>query len=112
MFNIFKRSAPAPSKSAPQAKASAQPAGGSSHKQSALSRNAAILPPLTDEPPLPEVVEGNEHTDWALWEDSVIVLDSQMQGLTPSARIYEREKQTPSEFQDLDPFARVNKKSG
>ncbi len=39
------------------------------------------------------------------------VLDSQMQGLTPSARIYEKNKQTPSEFQDLDPFSRVSKKS-
>ena len=53
-----------------------------------------------------------EHTDWALWEDSVSVLDSQMQGLTPSARIYAQDKQTPSELQDLDPFSRVNRKSG
>lgn len=57
------------------------------------------------------MLEGNEPTDWALWEDSVNVLDSQMQGLTPSARIYEREKQTPSEYQDIDPFSGVNKNS-
>ena len=57
-------------------------------------------------------MEGNEPTDWALWEDSVNVLDSQMQNLTPSARIYERDKQTPSDYQDLDPFSRVGKKSG
>jgi hypothetical protein len=66
---------------------------------------------LPDAAALPDVVEGNEHSDWALWEDSVNVLDSQMQGLTPSARIYERDKQTPSEFQDLDPFSGINRKS-
>ena len=66
---------------------------------------------MPEKAPLPEVLEGNEHTDWALWEDSVMVMDSQMQELTPSAKIYEREKQTPSEYQDIDPFSRVNKKS-
>jgi hypothetical protein len=66
---------------------------------------------LPDAAALPDVVEGNEHSDWALWEDSVNVLDSQMQGLTPSARIYDRDKQTPSEFQDLDPFSGINRKS-
>jgi hypothetical protein len=39
------------------------------------------------------------------------VMDSQMQGLTPSARIYEREKERPSEYQDIDPFSSVHKKS-
>ena len=105
MFNLFKRSPPAPLKSA---------------VKSAPRRDApkAVLPTPPEQPhaalpeaSLPEVQEGNEHTDWALWEDSVNVLDSQMQGLTPSAKIYERDKQTPSEYQELDPFARVNKKS-
>ena len=32
--------------------------------------------------PLPEVIEGNEESDWALWEDSKTALDSQMQGLS------------------------------
>jgi hypothetical protein len=32
--------------------------------------------------PLPEVVEGNQESDWALWEDSKTALDSQMQGLS------------------------------
>jgi hypothetical protein len=104
MFNFFKRSAPVPDKAG--AKATARPAGRHSANP---GKDAA--PPLPDEAPLPEVVEGNESTDWALWEDSVMVLDSQMQDLTPSARIYERDKQTPSEYQDLDPFARINKKS-
>jgi hypothetical protein len=29
--------------------------------------------------PVPEVVEGNQDSDWALWEDSVAFQDSQMQ---------------------------------
>ena len=100
MFSFFKRPPPKPVKKAPVKSASRPP-----------GPEATQLPPLPEAPSLPEVVEGNEHTDWALWEDSVTVLDSQMQGLTPSARIYERDKQTPSELQDLDPFSRINKKS-
>lgn len=104
MFNLFKRSAPVPVKS--KTKAASKPVA--RHPSNARKD---VAPPLPEAVPLPEVVEGNEHTDWALWEDSVNVLDSQMQGLAPSARIYERDKQTPSEYQDLDPFSRVNKKS-
>lgn len=68
-------------------------------------------PAFEETQPVPHVLEGNEQTDWALWEDSMMIMDSQMQSLTPSARIYERERQTPSEFQELDPFARIGKKS-
>lgn len=99
MFGFFRRSLPRPAKQA------ASPA------PSRPITKAASPPALPESTSLPEVVEGNEHTDWALWEDSMAALDSQMQGLTPSARIYERDKQTPSEFQDLDPFSRINKKS-
>ena len=105
MFNLFKRSPPAPLKSA---------------VKSAPRRDApkAVLPTPPEQPhaalpeaSLPEVQEGNEHTDWALWEDSVNVLDSQMQGLTPSTRIYERVKERPSDFQDIDPFSGIGKNS-
>ena len=58
---------------------------------------------------LPQVTEGNEPTDWVLWEDSVAALDSQMQSLMPSARIYENPDQS-SKYQDIDAFARVTKK--
>ncbi len=58
--------------------------------------------------PVPEVVEGNDHTDWDLWEDSVIALDSQMQSLGPSAKSYAR-KEAPSQLDDLDVFSRVGK---
>ena len=106
MFNLFKRSDPAKAPTKAKSKAAAAPAG-----RPPAGARKDVAPPLPEHAPLPEVVEGNEHTDWALWEDSVNVLDSQLQNLTPSARIYERDKQTPSEFQDLDPFSRVNRKS-
>jgi hypothetical protein len=61
----------------------------------------------TEPIPTPEVVEGNEHTDWDLWEDSVNSLDSRMQSITPSARIYSRSP--PSQFDDGDPFSKVGK---
>ena len=99
MFNFFKRSSPKP------VKARAKPA------TRQTSRPKDVPPSSSEDLSLPEVIEGNDHTDWAMWEDSVMVLDSQMQGLTPSARIYERDKQTSSEFQDIDPFARIGKKS-
>ena len=59
---------------------------------------------------LPQVTEGNDHTDWSLWEDSVAALDSQMQDLTPSVNIYRKEPAAPSEYQDIDVFAKVKRK--
>jgi hypothetical protein len=58
---------------------------------------------------LPEVTEGNEHSDWELWEDSVVSLDSRMQGLMPSSKIYD-DPERPSEYQDLDAYSKVSKK--
>lgn len=60
-------------------------------------------------PLMAEVSEGNEHSDWELWEDSVVSLDSQMQGLMPSSKIYD-EPERPSEYQDLDAYSGVRKK--
>lgn len=62
-----------------------------------------------DPAPLPEVTEGNQHSDWELWEDSVVSLDSRMQSLMPSARIYD-DPERPSEYQDLDAYSNVKKK--
>lgn len=99
MFDFFRRSPKAKAKAAAKAPAR-KTAPGSTRG-----------PVAADPAPLPQVVEGNEHSDWALWEDSVMQLDSQMQGLTPSARIYAPEKEAPSEYQDIDPFAKIGKKS-
>ena len=103
MFKFFKRSLPAASR--PSATASDSSRGPRRQSPTIATRG------FSDTVPVSEVMEGNEPTDWALWEDSMAVLDSQMQSLTPSARIYTREKEAPSEYQDLDPFAGVGKKS-
>ncbi|MHB1121684.1 MAG: hypothetical protein ACYC0T_03060 [Ramlibacter sp.] len=73
----------------------------------------AKQPAVADLPPEPsslEITEGSEHTDWALWEDSVAVLDSRMQSLHPSVKLYRREDETPSELQEIEAFARVRRK--
>jgi len=103
MFKFLKRSVPTPK---PKPKPAAP-----QRKSASRSRGLDAHPG-----PLPEVIEGNEQTDWALWEDSVAALDSQMQGLTSSmqgltssVRIYDK-PESPSEYQDIDAFARVTKK--
>ena len=54
------------------------------------------------------VSEGNDASDWALWEDSMTALNSQMQDLMPSAHIYVRETR-PSQLDDLDAWSTVGK---
>jgi hypothetical protein len=60
--------------------------------------------------PLPQVIEGNEDSDWAMWEDSVRERDSRM----PS----QFQDTVPSEFSieqhggpnsDSDPFAKIDR---
>lgn len=65
----------------------------------------ATLPPSA---PLPEVVgEGNTQADWNAWEDSMTALDSQLQDLVPSQRVYVRDTR-PSQLDELDdPFSSV-----
>jgi hypothetical protein len=95
MFDFLKRLL------SPAAKPAAQPA-----MRRRKSRSATV----TAEPiPVPEVVEGNDHTDWDLWEDSVNTLDSRMQSITPSSRIYDYSSTQPSELGEVDVFSRVSK---
>jgi hypothetical protein len=96
MFKWFRR-AEAPSAPAP-APASRHPP-------------AAARPlPAAPAAPLPEVVaEGNTQADWSAWEDSMAALDSQMQGLMPTNRVYVRDTR-PSQLDELDPFAGVRRK--
>jgi hypothetical protein len=95
MFKFLKRLAvPEPSRPAPARKAAAKPRAAEARPEPAV---------------LPEITEGNDQTDWALWEDSVAALDSQMQSLSPSARIYGK-PETPSDYQDIDAFSRVTRK--
>ncbi len=59
----------------------------------------------TEPLPLPEVTEGNEATDWDLWEDSV---NSQIQGLE-ALRKRNQSDTIPSELDGIDPFSKVGK---
>ncbi len=61
-------------------------------------------------PPLPEVQEGNEDSDWAMWEDSVSFQDSQMPstfGDLDSVRTHDEPAKKPKE---IDPFAAVRRR--
>jgi hypothetical protein len=79
-------------------------------RMSTSKRNTASEPFVRGAIPAPEVVEGNDHTDWDLWEDSVIALDSQMQSLSPSEnKLYAAKDAASSQFDDLDVFSRVGK---
>ncbi len=65
---------------------------------------------IRDPLPLPQVTEGNEDSDWAMWEDSVMEQDSQMQSqfrdTVPSEFPIEQHAETTSSD---DPFAKVGK---
>ncbi|HEX7888498.1 MAG TPA: hypothetical protein VF522_03980 [Ramlibacter sp.] len=87
-----------------------------SSKKDAPARRAAAADPLAvpaafqDTAPLPEVVgEGNTQADWSAWEDSMTALDSQLQSLLPSDRVYVRDTR-PSQLDELDPFSSVRGK--
>jgi hypothetical protein len=112
MFTWLKRrtAAPAPQ---PGRKSIATPVR--TPARSTSSRSDAHLrhaPRFADTAPLPEVVaEGNTQADWSMWEDSVMALDSQMQDLVPSNRVYVREPSaSQSQFDDVDAFASVRGK--
>lgn len=100
MFNFFKRSdkvsnSPAPRSPSPITKAS-------------RARSLDLLEPL----PLPQVHEGNQDSDWAMWQDSVMEQDShppsQFAETTPSH--FDSESQTAADAAAAaDPFAQVSK---
>jgi hypothetical protein len=89
----------------------------------ARRKSSASKAPIVSAPgPLPEVTEGNEESDWALWEDSKTALDSQMQGLSRASgygKLGTSQFDTlPSElgnpvdslYGDVDPFGTVRKR--
>lgn len=98
MFSFFKR----PEKESWSASQRSQPQAKKTNKSFAIDGREPI--------PLPQVTEGNEDSDWALWEDSVMEQDSQMHGQFHDT--------VPSEFPHAqhaeadptaDPFAAVGK---
>ncbi len=51
----------------------------------------AALPVLPEPLPVPDVVEGNGgESDWNLWRDSVLTLESEFQQLAPNPRGHEK----------------------
>lgn len=107
MFNWLKRRTPAPARPA-KAPAGAATVIVGPRKPA----RTATPPPFAPSAPLPEVVaEGNTQADWSQWEDSMTALDSQMQSLVPSTRIYVRDTR-PSQLDDPDAFSSVRGKRG
>jgi hypothetical protein len=53
--------------------------------------------------PVPEVKEGNEESDWSMWEDSVAFQDSKMNSVYPETRPVPLSAAEPAE----DPFAKM-----
>jgi hypothetical protein len=108
MFEFFKRwVAPAPK---PQR---------TLHDSRPKTRKPSIDPRLVAPGPLPEVVEGNDETDWALWEDSMVsqtaaldsqraALDSRRQGL--ASQTSGLDKLNSSQFDEVDAFSSVRKR--
>lgn len=99
MLKSFKHSETAKSKS------TATP-----NKTSSRTRERRLLPrPL----PSPEVIEGNDESDWSLWEQSVSFQDSQIQPAWPKTKPMPMQGATPgSESEVVDPFASVRRNSG
>jgi hypothetical protein len=63
---------------------------------------------LTGPDALPPIIEGNQETDWDLWQDSV---DSQMQSLNSRSMPLRRTSGSSGNtaYDELDPFAKVGK---
>lgn len=79
--------------------------------RAATPRAASVRPAVPPAPPpLPEVQEGNQDSDWAMWEDSVSFQDSQMPstfGDLDSVRTRDEPGKKPKE---IDPFAAVRRR--
>ncbi len=98
MFSFFKRTDKEPAA-----------AGNRPHPQAKKSPKSVGLD-VREPLPLPEVTEGNEDSDWAMWKDSVREQDSQMHSqfhdTVPSDFPLEQHAQSNP---DEDPFAKVSK---
>src|SRR6218665_2943238 len=63
-------------------------------------------------PPLPEVIEGNQDSDWAMWEDSVAFQDSQMPSVFNDLSAVKTRDEAPKKIEGTpaDPYATVRKR--
>ena len=83
-----------------------QPPKRASVSSGASMRNSPKAKPVSDplSPlPVPEMKEGNEESDWSMWEDSVAFQDSKMNSVYPETRPVPLSPAEPSE----DPFENV-----
>lgn len=83
-----------------------RPAASAAKSKPGRSSWRATEPDLPPELRSLEVTEGNDSDDWALWQDSVNSLDSRL----PSMKLYRHESETPTEFQEIEAYARVRRK--
>ena len=96
LFDFLKRRTTTPVKPTKRASAS----------RGASTRNAPKAKPAVDplSPlPVPEMKEGNEESDWSMWEDSVAFQDSKMNSVYPATLPAPLNPAEPTE----DPFAKV-----
>lgn len=102
MLKFFKSAPkPAPAKQArPAPSAQARPA------TPAAARTG--MPPTP--PPLPEVSEGNQESDWAMWEDSVAFQDSQMPSVFNELDAVKTRDEEPKKSGAPDPFSTVRRR--
>ncbi|GAB3493078.1 hypothetical protein GCM10027399_12500 [Curvibacter fontanus] len=103
MLKFFK-SAPKPPATPARAVAAAKPWPAAPTPSPAR----AGTPPVP--PPLPEVSEGNQESDWAMWEDSVAFQDSQMPSAFNELDAVKTHDETPKKGGGPDPFAAVRKR--
>ncbi len=96
-------------KSAPKPTAPAKPAATAKPRPAASAAPARVgTPPVP--PPLPEVSEGNQESDWAMWEDSVAFQDSQMPSVFNELDAVKTRDEKPKKSGEPDPFAAVRKR--
>jgi hypothetical protein len=102
MFKLFRKGGtpPEPPRRPSAPKTAAKPATG-----------RRSLPAPLEPPPVPQVVEGNQESDWDLWESSMMELDSQMQPLDPRETIRDRQGESSRFNEEPDPFSSVRGKN-
>ncbi len=99
-------------KSTPKPPAPAKPARPAPSAQARPTTPAAArtgMPPAP--PPLPEVSEGNQESDWAMWEDSVAFQDSQMPSVFNELDAVRTRDEEPKKNGEPDPFSTVRRRS-
>jgi hypothetical protein len=99
MLKFFKS---APKRTRPASVSQPRPAAASSTS----ARSA--MPPVP--PPLPEVSEGNQESDWAMWEDSVAFQDSQMPSAFNELDAVKTHDEPPKRKGEADPFSTVRRR--